>query len=171
MNISPIQGPPHLSLSAKNRVQPRAQGLAQVPDRLEDREDRRNYTHDNPPSLFKEFFFKPIFEAIKFVLRGIFTFFDFLRESAFEEKPTIPALNREVFLNSLRSVPNQETILVQFAQVYSVDEQNQVYCAIGEAYEGKVSWKEMIWTRSQEDNIELGSHLVRQNPFLLRDYL
>lgn len=168
MNISPIQSQPQMPSTAKGAMRPRPQGLAQMPDRLE---DRRPYSHDNPPSLFKKFLFEPIFEVVKFVLRGIFTFFDFLRESAFEEKPTVPALNREVFLNSLRSAPSQETILIQFAEVYSIDEQTQVYRSIGEAHEEKVSWKEMIWDRSLEDNIELGARLVRQNPFLLRDYL
>src|SRR5579862_4256520 len=100
MTIPPIQSQPHPASPAMRAVRPRSQGLAQVPDRLEDRGAR---THDNPPSLFKKFLFEPIFEVIRFVLRGIFTFFDFLRESAFEEKPAELMLNRETFLNSLRS--------------------------------------------------------------------
>ena len=168
MTIPPIQSQPHLASPATGAFRPRPQGLAQMPDRLE---DRSAHAHDNPPSLFKKFLFEPIFEVIRFVLRGLFTFFDFLRESAFEEKHAGPVLDRETFLNSLRSAPRPENILIQFAQVYSLDEQNQIYCSIGEAHEGKVSWKEMVWERSFEDNIELGRRFVRQNPFLLRDYL
>jgi hypothetical protein len=168
MTVSRIQGPIHSSSSARVSAKPRPQGLAQTPDRLE---DQRSAPQEDPPSLFKKFLFKPIFQVIKLILRGIFTFIDFLRSSAFEEKPAEPPLDRQAFLERLRAAPRPDTILLQFRQVYSFDEQNRVYRAIGEAYSAKTSWKEMIWDRSPDENIGLGRRLVRQNPFLLCDHL
>jgi hypothetical protein len=171
MAISPIQKKPipTSSPSLKALAKPRPQGLAQIPDRLEDR--RPPAYQENPPSLFKKFLFEPIFYVAKLILRGIFTFFDFLRKTAFEETETPAPLGKDLFLERLRSAPPPEKLLLQFNQLYSRDEQNRVYWAIGEAHQAKDSWKEFIWDRSTEGNIALGRRLVRENPFLLRDYL
>ena len=170
MAVSRIQNQPipTTGTGVSPKAKPRPQGLAEMPDRLD---DRRAAIEENPPSLFKKFLFEPIFYAIKFILRGIFTFIDFLRDSAFEEKPKAPLLDRESFLASLRAAPRPEKLLLQFVQVYSPEEQNRVYFAIGQSHNSKTSWKEVIWDRSPHENVELGRHLVRQNPFLLRDHL
>lgn len=171
MAISPIQKKPiSTSLqSPKAAAKPRPQGLAQIPDRLEER--RPLSYQENPPSLFKKFLFEPIFYVGKLILRGVFTFFDFLRKIAFDEIETPAPLDKDLFLERLRSAPPPDKLLLQFNQLYSRDEQNRVYWAIGEAHEAKDSWKEFIWDRSPEGNIALGRRLVRENPFLLRDYL
>ena len=145
------------------------QGLAETPDRLE---KTPNVSQDNPPSLFKQFLFEPIIQVFKFILRGIFTFIDFLRNAAFEEKKTAePPLNRETFLNRLQAAPPADKLLIQFRQVYSIQEQTNVYRSIGESHKTRVSWKEAIWERSASENIALGRRLVKENPFLLRDHL
>ena len=163
MTVSRIQNQTSFASSTGSPLKSRQpQGLGQTPDRLE---DRRTASQDNPPSVFKEFLFKPAFIAIKFIIRGIFIFFDFLRKVAFEEK------DREVFLNCLNSLPRPETLLIQFSELYSVTEQNCVYRAIGKAHPLKTAWKEAIWERTPNENLALGRRLVQQNPFLLRDHL
>jgi hypothetical protein len=167
MTVSPIQNQPNPASSSGASAKLRApQGVAQTADRLEDRR-----APEHPPSVFKEYLFKPIFLVIKFILRGIFTLIDCLRKSAYEEKSEEPVFDREAFLDRLRSAPRPEKILVQFAEAYSPAEQNQIYLAIGEAHAAKTSWKEVIWNRSSDENIDLGRRLVRQNPFILRDHL
>src|SRR5690242_13587794 len=112
MTVSPIQNQPNPASSSGASAKLRApQGLAQTADRLE---DRRAPSPEHSPSVFKEYLFKPIFIVIKFILRGIFTFIDFLRKSAYEEKSEESVFDREAFLDRLRSAPRSEKILVQF---------------------------------------------------------
>jgi hypothetical protein len=169
MTVSRIQSRPNPAASSGASAKPRPhqgpQGLAQMPDRLEP----RRTGPQEPPSFFKEFLFKPLFQVIKFLIRGIFTFIDFLRNVSFEETPE--PIDREGFLGRLSRAPRPEKILHQFEEIYTTAEQNQVYHAIGEAHPSKTSWKEAFWDRSPQENIALGRRLVRQNPFLLRDYL
>jgi len=163
---NPAASPASPGASAKPRPHQGPQGLAQMPDRLEP----RRTGPQEPPSFFKEFLFKPLFQVIKFLIRGIFTFIDYLRNVSFEETPE-PAIDREGFLDRLSRAPTPEMIFIQFEEIYTPGEQIQVYQAIGEAHPSKTSWKESIWDRSPQENIALGRRLVRQNPFLLRDYL
>jgi hypothetical protein len=166
MTVSRIQNqvnlPPSTGTFPKSKI---PQGLAETRDRLENRR------HEEPPSIFKEFLFRPAWEVIKFMMRGIFIFLDFLRRVAFEGRPEQPALDREDFLNCLKRAPRPEKLLLQFRELYSTAEQNRVYRAIGEAHAFKISWKEVIWDRTPNENIDLGRLLVRENPFLLRDHL
>jgi len=169
MTVSKIQGRPDPAASPGAKAKPKPpQGLAQMPDRLESRQEPQRA--QEPPSFFKEFLFKPLFQVIKFLIRGIFTFIDYLRNVSFEEARE-PDIDREGFLNRLSRAPSPEKIFHQFEEIYALDEQNQVYLAIGEAHLTRTSWKEAIWNRSPQENIALGRRLVRQNPFLLRDYL
>jgi hypothetical protein len=170
MSVNPIQSSNRTSTgSSQGAIKTRTpQGLAQTPDRIEKSSSQDS---NNPPSLFKMFLFEPIIQIVKFLLRGLFTFLDFLRSSAFEEKKPEKALTRDLFLDRLQTAPPKEKLLIQFTQVYSIPEQNQVYQAIGEAHKGKVSWKETFWERTPEQNIALGRRLVKENPFLLRDHL
>ncbi len=170
MTVSQVKSRPNppssLGALAKPKPHQGPQGLAQMPDRLEPRQTGPQ----EPPSFFKEFLFKPLFRVIKFLIRGIFTFIDFLRNVSFEETPE-PAINREGFLDRLSRAPTPEMIFHQFEEIYTTAEQTLVYHAIGEAHPSKTSWKEAFWNRSPQENIALGRHLIRQNPFLLRDYL
>jgi hypothetical protein len=163
MTINPVQGRPNPAASKSAAAKPAPQGVSQMPDRLEMRPQE-------PPSVFKEFLFKPLFQAIKFLMRCIFNFFDFLRNVSFEETRE-EGVDREGFLSRLASVPKPEKILHQFEEIYSTAQQNQIYHVIGQAHPSKTSWKESIWDRSPQENIALGRRLVRQNPYLLRDYL
>jgi hypothetical protein len=125
---------------------------------------------ENPPSLFKKFLFEPIIQVVKWALRQIFTFFDFLRRASFDQMILEPSLERYNFNERLRAAPSSDQILRQFTQLYSLEEQNRMYLAIGQSHPGRVSWKEMIFERTASENIDLGRRLVRQNPLLLRDF-
>jgi len=142
--------------------------LAQTPDRLE---PERPVVHGQPPSLIKKYLFEPLWEAVKFFLRGLFSFVDFLRSVAFGGEKKGAPLDKESFLEQLRSAPRPADLLRRFEQLYSTEERSQIYKSIGEAHSGKISWKEMIWARTPQENIRLGRRLVAENPFLLRDFL
>lgn len=167
MSISPIKNRPASAPSTGASAKPKPpQGLAQTPDRLEPRRPGPQ----EPPSFFKEFLFKPLFQVIKFLMRGIFRFIDYLRNVSFEENRE-PDIDRGEFLDRLSRAPTPEKIFHQFEEIYTPEEQNQIYNVIGEAHPSKTSWKEALWDRSPQENIALGRRLVRQNPYLLRDYL
>ena len=145
----------------------RPRGVGAVRDHL-----APSQMEEGPPSLFKMFLFEPIVQVIKWLLRGIFIVVDFLRKAAFAETAPIaaPAADRNAFLKQLQAAPSPQQILLQFEKIFSIDEQNQIYQMIGEVHPEKFSWKEILWKRGESQNIDLGRRLVRQNPFLLRDY-
>lgn len=154
------------ALSSKTIPKKIVSGVSAFPDRLE-----RSEYQEGPPSLFKQFLFDPIVQIMCWFLRGIFIVVDFLRSFAFGDLQSDPSMDRRTFLNQLRSAPSPEQLLHRFDQVFTADEKNRIYQAIGEACEEKISFREMIWERTAKENLELGHRLVRQNPFLLRDYL
>ena len=166
MSIQPIRSSSKIPV-IRDVAKPRSpQGIAAAPDRISPA-----IPQEGPPSLFKMYLFQPIIEAVRFFLRGIFRFIDFLRRASFDEQPPQPQIGREELIRRFRSMPKPEEILVLFKEAYSTDDQTRVYQAIGEAYEGRITWKEMFWARNDAQNVELGRSLAQSNPFLLRDYL
>jgi|GEM_PF-5026605 len=166
MSIQPIRNSNKIPV-VRELAKPRSpQGVAAVPDRI-----APAVPQEGPPSLYKMYLFQPIIEAVKFVLRGIFRFIDFLRRASFDEQTAEPKLDREELLRRFRSMPQPEEFLARFEEAYTAEDQSRVYRAIGEAYEGRISWKELVWARTDAQNIELGKSLAQSNPFLLRDYL
>jgi hypothetical protein len=160
MNISPLQNQPQ-SISAPRIVLSKAkQGLAGMPDRLETKKVE-------PPSIFRALI-RPFFDILKIIGRSVFAFFDFLREICKDEpEKTFSDLSKDRFIERLCP----ETTLAEFEKMYSREEQSKVYHAIGQSHKKRLSWKELIWPRSLQDNLILGRSLAMRNPSLLRKYL
>lgn len=170
MSVSPVQGRPNLK--AQSIAKPSSpKGLAAVPDRLE---TSPVGNQEGPPSLFKKFLFDPIIQSIKWLLRGLFHFVDWLRSVAFEAEPTEISSDKtrdQTFLSHLRTAPRAQELLVQFERHFTLNERNEIYRSIGEGYAGRISWKERIWKRSAQENINLGRRIVSSNPERIRDRL
>jgi len=170
MSVSPVQGRPNLQAQSIAKL-PSPKGLAAVPDRLESPPVRKQ---EAPPSLFKKFLFDPAIQSIKWLLRGLFPFVDWLRSVAFEEDPIETPSGKtgeRTFLSHLRAAPRAQELLSQFERHFNLNERNEIYRSIGEEYAGRISWKERIWKRSARENIDLGRRLVLSNPERIRDRL
>lgn len=138
---------------------------------------------DEPPSLFKKFLFDPLIEVLRVSLWMVFSIFDLLRQFAYSkeiiQKPNVlPGVHQDQkgqkasqFLGRLRSAPRSEQILIEFENLFSSQEKDEIYRLIGEVYQNRVGWKEMIWSRTPQQNIALGRRLVHQNPLLISERL
>ncbi len=160
MSVAPVQSRPAL-VERRSIAKPSPKGLAAIPDRLESPPVQRE---EAPPSLFKKFLVDPVIQSIKWFLRGIFHFIDWLKSVAFEKESS-------AFLSHLRTAPRTQEILFQFELCFNPRERSEIYRSIGKEYAGRISWKERIWNRSAQENIDLGKRLVASNPERIRDRL
>lgn len=166
MSITPIQGSKNLARPSSpptRAITPR--GLGAVPDRIAP-------SKEEPSSLFKMFLFDPVVAAIRWILRGIFFAIDAIRKWAIGENPLAPPPSeRNDFMKQLRSTPTPEEFLLQFERVFSREEKSRVYRIVGESFPDRISWKELLWKRTDKENIELGRKMIQKEPILLREVI